>query len=238
MTVFKPKISVLLSSRKNSKFLSKFLFNYLEYTNDLASAELLVMYSGQDTWNTELIKHFQSKTYPFMRFYSENYGLGRSGLHQYFNELAARARGDWLIYFCDDHCIVRKGWDTYLYKVIEENKIDPNKVNMIVPKWDNVGAMNQILSRAWFETLRNIGRFGNIDSYNNFVAEKIDQDRVRNLDEAFFHDFTHDPEILTAAHSKLDGENPLPEEWGSVEIQNRIIEDGARLQMAIEGEVS
>jgi hypothetical protein len=229
------KLSILLASRKNSKFLAKFLMCYMEYTFDISAHELLCMYNTEDTWNQELIS--QMSSLPGVSFYKEDLHLGRSGLHEYFNTLATHATGDFLIYFCEDHCIVQPNWDQTILAFIRGNKIDPAKVNMIVPKFDNIGAMNQIVSRKWFETLGNIGRFGNIDSYNNYVAEKIDQTRIHPMDFPLFHDFTHDPQIMTPEHCRVQNETPLPEQWGDPSVMAKIIEDAAALQKAIESEV-
>lgn len=234
------KISVLLASRKNSKFLSKFIFNFLQNTHyfsqnpeiHLSSVELLVMCSEQDTWNRSLIEYV--KEIPNISFFPENYRLGRSGLHIYYNELLQHATGDWIIYFCDDHCITVNGWDRYLLGYIEDKGIDHNKIYQIVPGWENAGSMNQMLSRGWVNALGNIGRFGNIDSYNNFVAERILKDRTHRPSEPLFYDFTHDPKVMTPEDNIVEGYSPLTESWESPEVQNRIIEDGKKLMEAID----
>lgn len=229
------KLSILLSVRKNSKFLAKFLHNYADKTRHWDEHELLIMYSEQDTWNKEIINDFDG--IPSIHFFKEDYKLGRSGLHQYFNELARHATGEFLIYFCDDHHIAVRDWDVKLLDFIAENNIDSKKVNMIVPKWDNAGAMSQILSRGWYEAAGSIGRYGNIDSYNNFVAEKIDQERVHQMTEPLFHDFTHDPYIMTPEDCIVEDMQPILENWGDQSVTDRIQEDAEKLQEAIRNEV-
>ena len=227
-----PKISVLIASRKNSKFLAKFIHALMSNTSRLEDIEVLCMYSAQDTWNKELIGNFGG----LFQFYPEDKKLGRSGLHVYFNELLKHATGDWVIYFCDDHCIISQGWDLYLLNFAADRKLDPQKIYSIIPAWDNAGAMNQMLSRGYINALGNIGRFGNIDSYNNFVAMAI-QGRIAQATKPIFHDFTHDPSVMTPEHNIVEGYSPDPEMWEDQSVKDRIAEDQRILKEAIANEL-
>ena len=227
------KLSVLVASRKNSKFLAKFLFNFLEKTQlPPEEIEIFVMVSKQDDWNQELIK-FVTRFCP-IKFCFEDKKLGRSGLHLYYNEMLTETTGDWVIYFCDDHYIVRQGWDEYLMNFVDSCKLDPKRIYQVVPTWDNSGSMNQMLSRGYIDTLGNIGRYGNIDSYNNHVGAQMFKPRVIAAPEPIFHDFTGDPEIMTEKHHEIEGYSPLPIIWGSEEMQGMIAEDAQKLRKAID----
>lgn len=226
------KISVLIASRKNSKFLAKFLHALLNNTEHIEDLEILCMYSEQDTWNKDLIENFAG----IVQFFQEDYKLGRSGLHRYFNEMLKHASGDWVIYFCDDHCIVSRGWDKYLLDFAAERNLDPQKIYSIVPAWDNTGAMNQMLSRGYINAVGNIGRFGNIDSYNNHVAMAI-QGRIAQAAKPIFHDFTHDPQVMTPEDNIVEGYSPDPELWDDQTVKDRIMEDQRILKEAIANEL-
>lgn len=193
------KLSVLVSARRNSKYLAKFLFGLCNRTYNIENIETLVMLNEHDTWNDDLIVMFRD--IPGFSFHRENMRLGRAGLHEYFNELAKHATGDWLIYFCEDHFITMDKWDLYILKTIKERNLDPTDVWCIIPKFDNCGAMNQIISRGYYNALgEKVGRHGWIDSYLNDVNQAI-PDRIVRLDEETFHDFTHDqPNPMSDAH--------------------------------------
>lgn len=195
------KISVLVSVRKNSKYLAKFLFGYLAQTVRPETIDVHIMINEHDTWNSDLIKYFSAKE--GFHFYRENLGLGRHGLHEYLNSMVKETAGDWLVYFCDDHFIIMAGWDAYIRSTIELSNLDPNKVWCIIPKFDNVGAMNQILSKGYVRALGGkLGRHGWIDSYVNDLNDSI-PDRVLRLDHETFHDFTHDkPNMLDDVHTR------------------------------------
>lgn len=236
----KPKISVLISARRNSKYLAKFMFGLYERTSDYTNVDIHIMLNEHDTWNRELIDFFsQPGGGPDINFYRENLQLGRAGLHEYFNLMVPHARGEWLIYFCEDHFIVMDNWDEYVRNVIAQLQLDPRKVWCLIPKFDNVGAMNQILSRGYVEALGGkLGRHGWIDSYVNDLNVAI-PDRVVRFDHEMFHDFTHDkPNPMSEAHvqsiSTEKGKH-LPEYKSNIN-RRRIEVDQEQLLKAIEKE--
>lgn len=245
------KLSVLVSARKNSKYLAKFLFSYFENTTNLdIQTEILVMINKEDTWNNELVKYFSNK----VKFYKEDYGYGRDGLHVYFNDLLDHSTGDWIIYFCEDHYINLRGWDSYIAQVINGGSralggddegmiLDHNKPYILVPKFDNAGSMNHIVSRGYINAMEGkIGRHGWIDSYiNDVIHERFGMQAIRpnnkpgdiviKFDDEMFHDFTHDhPNPMSDEHLKvIKAKIPLPE-YQSVSVKEQIIKDAKRLE--------
>lgn len=253
------KLTVLVSARKNSKYLSKFLHGYFLRTSEGATIECLVMLNEHDTWNQDLVDYYirtqnmmgiPEEFHP-LRFFKEDLKLGRAGLHEYFNELVKHSRGKWLIYFCEDHYITMPDWDKYIMDVIEgthrqgdsEGKpfpLNPKYPWIIVPKFDNCGAMNHVVSRGFIETLGGrIGNHGWIDSYINdlsYAALGKNPGIVIRLDDEMFHDFTHDsPSPMSDAHLQSevtpDAKN-LPKH-GSNEYQEIIDRDAMKLKKAI-----
>lgn len=205
------KISVLVSARKNSKFLAKFMFGYINNTTDHMNTEILVMLNKGDTWNLDLVKFYEGRRN--VKFFFEDYGYGRAGLHEYFNELAQKATGDMLIYFCEDHYISYKGWDIQTRRLANANFDNPRDVWLILGKFDNIaGPMNQVFSRGYLETLGYLGRNGWIDSYVNAICEKLPRDRYVEMPVPLFHDFTHDrPPVLDDVNTKTEiKEEKLP----------------------------
>lgn len=253
------KISVLIAARKDSKYLAKFLFGLLENTADLDSIEVLVMVNAHDTWNEELIHYFSDFQHSLnIQFFYENDGLGRGGLHEYFNNLYKHATGDWVVYFCEDHFINVWGWDLYVSRVIdgrqrgitsslgsrERDPLDPGKPWVIVPKFDNAGAMNHILSRGFIEAIGALGKHGWIDSYiNDLCIEAFGDDPTKlkssahdiviKLDDEIFHDFTHDlPNPLDPVHNKteLSGRGLKLPKYGDPRVTKQIAEDAKKLR--------
>lgn len=199
------KISVLIASRKNSKYLAKFLHGLMVRTADIANVEVLIMLNKEDTWNRELQAFYMALGLNIkgtFQFFEEDYKLGRNGLHKYFNDLAEYATGDWLVYFCDDHFIEAKGWDDAIRDFAIDHEMDPAKINFIIPKFDNAGTMNHIISRGAYIAMGQVGGHGWIDSYLNHVIKRMDhEERWARMDDNLFHDFTHDrPEPMDPQH--------------------------------------
>jgi len=241
------KISVLVSARKNSKFLAKFLMGYFGRTDNQTDTEILVMLNAEDTWNADLAHYFWDRS--LVRFYSEDHKLGRAGLHQYFNDLLQHASGDWIVYFCEDHYITLPGWDTYVRRVIagltvdgdahgKKFPLDPNDIWVLVPQFDNAGSMNHIVSRGFINALGDkIGNHGWIDSYINDLMREF-PDRVIRLDDVTFHDFTHDqPNPMSDAHHQavLGPEADKLPAYGGGAYERLVIDDREKIKKALGG---
>lgn len=212
------------------------------------------MLNEHDTWNKELDEFFsdQSNAGISIKFFRENLRLGRAGLHEYFNELYKHATGQWIIYFCEDHFITMNNWDSYVLSVImggsrslalqtehgkERDEMNYLDVWCLIPKFDNCGAMNQILSRGYCEALGGrLARHGWLDSYINDLNEAI-PDRVIMLDDEMFHDFTHDqPNPMADSEVQAlstDKGNALPD-FKSTVVEHRIEVDREKLVRAVE----
>lgn len=190
------KISVLIAARTDSKYLAKFMMALMCRTADFSNVEVLIMLNKNDKWNRDLQAFFMAfglASKGTIQFFEEDYKLGRYGLDKYFNDLAERAVGDWLIYFCEDHYIEANGWDDAIRDFAADRELDPKKANIIIPKFDNVGAMNHVISRGLYNALGYMGRHAWIDSYWNDVGHLINREGlVHRMDDELFHDFTHD----------------------------------------------
>lgn len=236
-----PKIAVLVAARKNSKFLAKFLFGLFQNTDDPKALDIHIMLNAGDTWNDELVSMAERGEWPAkLNFYREDYQMGRAGLHVYFNDLIKNTKADWIAYFCEDHFISRSGWDTYFRRLIagasgqamieRDFPLDPAEPWVVVPKFDNCGAMNHIVSRGFVEALDGkLGNHGWIDTYINDLTVRAwgkHPTRLVRMDIEAFHDFTHDhPNPMSDAHlqSVLGPEaaklpkHDSPEYWEQVE---------------------
>lgn len=247
----RPRISVLIAARKNSKYLAKFLHGLLAKTADIGEIEVLVMLNKGDTWNRDLVSNYTG----FFSFYDEDYQLGRAGLHVYFNDLYKHATGDWILYFCEDHYIIEQNWDQELRAIIagtalaeitpgqpaalqhQQGRLNPTMIWCIIPKFDNAGSMNHVLSRGLIEHMGGyLAQHGNLDSYLNDVIRHIPRDRRIAMDQALFHDFTHDvPSPMADAHLQAEispAARQMPR-YEDTSIESSIIDDAAKLQRAI-----
>lgn len=229
------RISVLASARPNSKYLAKYIMGYLTHTADLVNTELLVMASARDEWNKDLFAYFGDKG---IRFFFEDYQLGRRGLHLYFNDLARHATGDWLLYMCEDHVFAARGWDDYVRRVA--GKYNKDLIYVLLPKFKFPvpGHMSHILSRGYYQVCGQLGGHGNIDTWVNVVIEALAGDRKPLIPEELFDDLSHHPDPMTpqantvAIPDHLVREHPYwyddPRIPGLVEQERTKLLDGVR----------
>ena len=208
------RLTVLISARRNSKYLAKFLFGLIKNTSHPMEAQVMVMLNEHDDWNNELV-HYFSEEAPIdqhVEFFRENMQLGRAGLHRYFNELVQQARGDWIVYFCEDHFITMDGWDDHIRNMVngklkdgdcagKQFPLNPDEPWVLVPKFGNCGAMNHVVSRGFVEAMGGqLSQHGWLDSYINDLMAEFPE-RVIRFDDEMFHDFTHDdPSPMSEAH--------------------------------------
>lgn len=237
--------SILVASRKDSPFLERFLRSYEKNTTDPDNAELLLMYNVGETKNLAVIKEFQDKG--LLKSFTEDWGLGRSGLHKYFNLLLTAATGEWVWYLCEDHDFIRP-WDSYINEFLEKKKvnpateIDPQKVNCLVPLYNNIGAVSHILSRGWLNVTGRLAGHGNLDSWIGTIASSIQHHgRVHQLlltgsseVDAMMTDYTHNKEEIEAVKDQMVSVTPpgvIP--WSDPGVQDALLKELEAIREAI-----
>lgn len=200
------RIQSLVSARKNSKYLAKFVFDYMQKTaHPDGSTPLAISIHYQDQWNASLLEFLETKRDMFVMYDSDN--LGRYGLHKYFARLYSNLpSAEWYVYFCEDHNIVVNNWDSLIRAYIQDRSLNPELPYCIVPKFDNAGAMNHILSAGFLKSMEKpFGGTGWVDSYINEVNKHLPKENVIKIDDELFHDFTHDqPNMLDDIHTKVE----------------------------------
>jgi hypothetical protein len=219
-------ISQLLILRKNSKFFAKFLIGWLKNTKDFNNVELLILANQGDTWNQDLFEYYKLKV-----FYEDS-GFGKDGRAEFYNQLAKEAKGDWIWPMCDDHYLIKNGYDEYLTEYLKDK--DFSKPKIVLPKVDNSGAIAHILSRGWLNTTGRIAKHGNIDTYLNDCLEMLGrEDIIFRPEEPILTDFTVDPTIMTPEHSQVRID---PIDWPYMkgkEIFDFMVEDTSKIGEAL-----
>lgn len=228
------KIAVLTLARRRSRFLSHFLFNYCTMTKDFENTKLFVMANAEDDYNKDIFTFFKLHPEYGVKFLFENSGLGVYGRHLYFNELASATDSDWLLHTCDDQMFIYENWDGFIRDYIISKNIDAAKVNVIIPKFSNMGAVDHMVSRGYINALGRLGGYGNIDSWINRLLAKLPQNRVFYPSRSIMYDFTPDAEIYTPEYLAVDDtKGQLLPMWGSEEVEKDLILEGNKLLEAI-----
>jgi hypothetical protein len=227
------KLSVIVSVRKNSKFIGKLLYSVATKTKNSDSIEMLLMTNENDTWNKDMFKLLEADKQ--IRIFKENYKYGRAGLHKYFEALLPHTTGEWVLYLCDDHDVAVDGWDQKIFDLINSNQLDYKKIYQIVPHCVNTGSVIHILSRGWIDTTHEVGKHPNVDSYLNYVAERLPSNRIYHVYDKLFIDYTCMPEIMTPEHCKTEIDPLFPTRNFTTDptVMNDIISDVNLLITAI-----
>ena len=132
---------------------------------------------------------------------------GYAGMHRYYNELAAEARGDWLLIWNDDTDMLTPGWDLML------REAPPFCVQF--PRRDITATTDftfPVLGRPVYETLGHVATNGYCDAWLSDVTCYAGVAVLR--DDIVFHHHRLDDETMRGQHR--DG----PPEWarfGSIE---------------------
>lgn len=195
------KLSILLLSQKNSKFLAKYLTGFLYNTKSFDNVELLVMISRQDEWNRDLLDLYKDK----VKVVEEDFRMGKLGRAVFYNELAKHATGDYLWHMCDDHYLIAEGYDEYILRYVKDKMLNPQDIHILIPRADNTGSVTHIMSRGWYNVWGRIGAHGSIDSYINDTLDLIAIPRlIHHLTDPIYTDFTTNPSIMTPEHNRID----------------------------------
>lgn len=87
-----------------------------------------------------------------------------ANLHEYYNRLAAKARGDWIMLWNDDTLMETPGWVDIIAK---EDHTIPQVLNV----WNERDNLFPLISRAWYEAVGHFALNTHADSWVQQVAE-------------------------------------------------------------------
>lgn len=175
-------ISVLLPSRGRPEKLKQSVTRLLETAENPKAIEILIRMDLDDheSW-AELPKTDGVRiTY----IYGERYGY--ANLHQYYNELAEKARGEWLMVWNDDAMMEQKGWDTVIHA------IEPGIKVLAMDQW----ALFPVVHRSFYECLGHLSLNAHTDSWLDAVARQAGV--MQDVPVKWVHDRTNDKTQLEA----------------------------------------
>lgn len=92
---------------------------------------------------------------------------GYANLHEYYNLLAQKAKGDWLMLWNDDAFMETPDWVSIIAK---EDHTIPQVLNV----WNEQDNLFPLISRAWYEAVGHFSRNAHADSW---VQQTADIDR-------------------------------------------------------------
>lgn len=181
----KPKISILLPTRKRTELVVKSIGSLLANAANTEDIEILVAYDDDDDESREFFAEiwpsFIGQTSATTRVFElERYGYLR--LYKYVNFLAEQAQGDWIMFWNDDALMATENWDQ---KIIEKTGWF-GLLRMPCINMNHPFALFPIIPKSWLDLFGKISPVNHSDWWIYHVTTSLQ--RMQNIDVLVYHD--------------------------------------------------
>lgn len=160
-------ISLLIATRGRTDLLDRSVSSLLANADDPASLQWLFAWDSDDQ---DSYDYFDRNILPKIKATGARFTcmefppLGYGRLHEYVNALAARATGDWFVFWNDDAIMLDPHWDTvitsyqdrFCLQAFDTHKKHPYSIFPIVPRawYDQLGHLSlHPLNDAWISQI-------------------------------------------------------------------------------------
>jgi glycosyltransferase involved in cell wall biosynthesis len=225
--MIKPKISILLPTRKRTAAVIKSISSLLANAKDTSRIEILVAYDNDDQESREF---FSETWFPFLEqcqatskvFETERFGYLR--LYKYVNFLAEQASGDWIMFWNDDALMLTENWD----EEIVNNDGYFGLLRMPCVTMNHPFALFPIIPREWIELFGMVSPVNHSDWWIYNVTVPAGQ--MKNIPVQVYHDRAdvtggNNDETFKEQSYAADGKDPTnPEDYAHPDRQNDLRE--------------
>jgi len=233
----KPKISILLPTRKRTDLVVKSIGSLLANAANTADIEILIAYDDDDNESKDFFATvwpaFIQQTAATTRVFElERYGYLR--LYKYVNFLADQASGDWLMFWNDDALMATENWDT---KIIEKTGWF-GLLRMPCINMNHPFALFPIIPNSWLKLFGKISPVNHSDWWIYHVTNSAQ--RMQNIDVLVYHDRAdvtgnNNDQTFAEQSYAADGKDPNnPEDYSNPERLKELNEWILKLKNYIE----
>jgi hypothetical protein len=181
----KPKISILLPTRKRTQAVVTSIGSLLANAADTSRIEILVAYDNDDD---ESRTFFEEVWTPFLAqcqattkvFETERFGYLK--LNRYVNFLAEQATGDWIMFWNDDALMLTENWDNH----IVANDGWFGLLRMPCVTMNHPFALFPIVPREWVKLFGTVSPVTHSDWWIYNVTKPLDL--VKDIPVQVYHD--------------------------------------------------
>lgn len=212
----KPKISILLPTRKRTQAVVHSVGSLLARAKDPTSIEILIAYDDDDIESREF---FSTTWYPFLAqvgaqtkvFETERFGYLR--LYKYVNFLAEQAQGDWIMFWNDDALMLTDNWDI---EIVRQEGFW-GLLRMPCVTMDHPFALFPIIPRDWIDFFGCVSPVNHSDWWIFNVTRHLH--RIRDIPVDVYHDRAdvtggNNDETFREQSYAADGKDPTnPEDY-------------------------
>lgn len=181
----KPKISILLPTRKRTEAVIKSIGSLLAYAKNTADIEILIAYDDDDEESREF---FSSTWFDFVAqteattkvFETERFGYLK--LNRYVNLLGEEAVGDWIMFWNDDALMQTENWDEHI--VNETGWF--GCLRMPCTSMNHPFALFPIIPKSWIDIFDKISPVAHSDWWIYHVTKNVG--RFKDIPVMVYHD--------------------------------------------------
>lgn len=181
----KPKISIILPTRKRTELLIKSISSLLLTAQDTSNLEILVAYDSDDeeskTFFRDVWSEFIAQSSATTRVF-EVERFGYLNLNKYVNLLGEEAAGDWIMFWNDDAYMQTDNWDT---QVLEKTGWF-GLVRIPCSNMNHPFALFPIIPTEWVKLFGTISPVAHSDWWIYHVAKGAE--RLVDIDARVYHD--------------------------------------------------
>lgn len=218
----KPKISILLPTRKRTEAVVKSIGSLLANAKNPEAIEILIAYDNDDDESREF---FSNTWFPFLEqagsqtkvFETERFGYLR--LYKYVNFLAEQAQGDWIMFWNDDALMLTEHWDEFITK--EDGWF--GLLRMPCVTMNHPFALFPIVPREWVDFFGMVSPVNHSDWWIYNVTVPVG--RMKNIPVEVYHDRAdvtggNNDETFREQSYAADGKDPTnPEDYSHPQRQ-------------------
>lgn len=235
----KPKISILLPTRKRTEAVVKSVGSLLANAKNPQDIEILIAYDDDDEESREF---FSTTWYPFLDqagtttkvFETERFGYLR--LYKYVNFLAENATGDWIMFWNDDALMLTENWDEEIRK--EDGYF--GLLRMPCVTMNHPFALFPIVPREWVDFFGKVSPVNHSDWWIYNVTVPVG--RMKNISVQVYHDRAdvtggNNDETFKEQSYNADGKDPTnPEDYTHPQRQQDLMEWIQKLATKVQSE--
>jgi len=181
----KPKISIILPTRKRTELLVKSISSLLANAADTSNIEILIAYDSDDdeskTFFQQVWADFIAQSSATTRIF-EVERFGYLNLNKYVNLLGENASGDWIMFWNDDAYMLTENWDELVIKETGWFGL----VRIPCSNMNHPFALFPIIPRSWIDVFGTISPVAHSDWWIYHVAKNAE--RIKDINALVYHD--------------------------------------------------
>lgn len=112
------RFTLILPSRGRVGLLGQFIDSVKNMSDDLSQIEVLVVHDNDDSETRGFLDQLSKHVYGFVKYWSVPQSLNFS--KDYYNFLASKATGEWIVCCNDDARIETPHWDTLAFEILKD----------------------------------------------------------------------------------------------------------------------